>query len=208
MSFYGNAVRILRPIIRCFYRVTVIGSENEPDTPFVLCTNHSSFIDPIICCCFIKKPLRFIARSSLSRFRPINWLFKKANVIPISRDYTDLTAMRTVIGAAKNGDCIGIFPQGTRMRRVEPQPEQAMPGIALIGSQTNAPMLPVSIITKRRMPGFFRKTYLIIGKPVPPEEYLGNGVKTKKETAAFIFSKVCEPFAIPFEELKNHDKDR
>ena len=202
MSFYSNATAFLRPLLKLFFRVTVIGSENEPEMPYVLCTNHSSFIDPIICCCFTKQPIRFIARSSLARYKPINWLFKKAKVIPLNRDYTDITAMRTVIAACKNGDCVGIFPQGTRVRRLEPSPEQAMPGISLIASQTKATILPVSIITKRRMPGFFRKTYLVINKPIEPDEYLGNGSLSKKEISRYIFSKVCEPFSIPFEELK------
>lgn len=54
----------------------------------------------------------------------------------------------------------------------------------------------------------FRKTYLVIGKPLSYEECVGNGSRTKKEIAEYIFSKVCEPFATPFGDMKNYDKNR
>lgn len=208
MSFYSGAVRFLRPIVRLFFRVTVIGAENEPDAPYLMCANHSSYIDPVLCACFLKNQIHFIARSSLVRFRFFAWLFRHAKAVPIDRENIDISALRTVIGICRSGECVGIFAQGTRMRRVEPMPEQAMSGSGLIVSQGRVAVLPVSIVTKRRMPGFFRKTYLVIGKPLSYEECVGNGSRTKKEIAQYIFSKVCEPFATPFGDMKNYDKNR
>ena len=52
------------------------------------------------------------------------------------------------------------------------------------------------------------ETYLVIGKPLSYEECVGNGSRTKKEIAEYIFSKVCEPFATPFGDMKNYDKNR
>ena len=192
MSFYSGAVRFLRPIVRLFFRVTVIGAENEPDAPYLMCANHSSYIDPVLCACFLKNQIHFIARSSLVRFRFFAWLFRHAKAVPIDRENIDISALRTVIGIC----------------RVEPMPEQAMSGSGLIVSQGRVAVLPVSIVTKRRMPGFFRKTYLVIGKPLSYEECVGNGSRTKKEIAEYIFSKVCEPFATPFGDMKNYDKNR
>ncbi len=208
MNFYAVAVNLLRPLIKVFFRTTVIGRENEPDETYIMCANHSSFIDPVLCACNLKCQLRLVARGSLARFKIFDWIFKKVNVIKIDREHIDLSSMRTIISACKAGDCIGIFPQGTRMRRSEPKPEQAMSGAALIASQCKVKVLPISIVTKRRMPGFFRKTYIIIGKPITPEEYIGDGSRSKKEISEFIFKKVCEPFSVPFEDLKNYDKNR
>lgn len=208
MSFYSTAVKLFRPLTKLFFRVTLIGGENEPDEPYIMCANHSSYIDPVLCACNLKRTLRLVARGSLARFKIFNWLFKKLDVIKIDREHIELSSMRTIISACRSGECIGIFPQGTRMRRVEPKPEQAMSGVALIASQCKAKILPVSIVTKRRMPGFFRKTYLIVGKPITYEEYIGDGSRSKKEIAEFLFGKVCEPFSVPFEDLKAYDKNR
>jgi len=208
MSFYKAATTLLRPLTKLFFRITVIGGENEPDEPYIMCANHSSYIDPVLCACNLKRPLRLVARGSLTKFKLYNWLFKKVNVITVDREHIDLSSLRTIISACKSGDCIGIFPQGTRMRRTEPKPEQAMSGVALIASQCKVKVLPVSIVTKRRMPGFFRKTYLIVGKPITYEEYTGDGSRSKKEIAEFMFGKVCEPFSVSFEDLKAYDKNR
>lgn len=206
MSFYSNAVGFLRPIVRFFFRVTVIGAENEPNEPYIMCANHSSFIDPVLCGCFLKRKLRLVGRSSLTRHKALAWLYNKVDVIPVDREHIDLSSLRTIISACASGDCIGIFPQGTRMRRVEPKPEQAMSGLGLIASRCKVKVLPVSIVTKRRMPGFFRKTYLIVGKAVSYDEYAAND-RSKKEMAEFIFSRVCQPFSTPFSQLKRYDNN-
>lgn len=208
MSFYRFGRALVKPFTFFFHRVTVIGAENEPDTPYILCANHSSYSDPLIAGCAVRSTIRFVARSSLSRFAFFKFLFKHVRVITVNRDGTDRASLRAIVSAAQNGECIGIFPQGTRMRRVEPKPEQAMAGLGLIASLTKIPVLPVSIITKRRMPGFFRKTYALIGKPIMPEEYLPADIGKKKDLSEYLFARVCEPFSIPFDEMRHYDKDR
>ncbi len=207
MSFYKVVVSFLKPLVKLFYRVTVIGKENEPDGNYMLCANHSSFVDPALTACFVKRQIRFIARKSLTQSGFLSWLFRNVGVITVDRDKVDLASLRTVISACRNGDSIAIFPQGTRVRRTAPKSEQAMSGAGLIAAQCKIPVLPVSIVTKRLMPGIFRKTYVIIGKPIMPEEYLGDGERTKKEISEYIFEKVCTPFETEFSKLKHYDKN-
>lgn len=193
--FYNTAKKLLAPLVRALYRIEVTGKENEPDGPYIVCTNHSSFIDPAFIACCLKNPIRFVARSTLARFKFMSWLFNKAKVITIQRGKSDVSAVRAIIAAVKNGDCVGIFPQGTRMRRVLPEPSQAEGGLGLIAASTQVPVLPVSIITKRLMPGVFRRTKIVIGKPISASEYLHFCENpTKKQIAEYCFALVCGEF--------------
>lgn len=173
----------------------VIGKENEPTTNYISCANHSSYIDPLLMAYALKQSQRFVARSSLIRFKFFNWLFRNVKVITINRGKSDVAAVRLIVDTIKEGNCVGIFPQGTRMRGILPRPEQAQAGIALMATMTEVPVLPISIITKRLCPGFFRRTTIVIGKPIPPEEYLNCCENArKKDIAEYIFSAVCKPF--------------
>ena len=193
--FYDTIKKLLGPLLIVLYRIQVTGQENEPDAPYITIANHSSFIDPAILACCLKNTQRFVARSTLSRFKIMNWLFNKARVITIKRGKSDVTAVRSIISVIKSGDCVGIFPQGTRMRRVLPEPSQVEAGLGLLASATEVPVLPVSIITKRLMPGIFHRTKVVIGKPIPASEYLNYCESpTKKQIAEYCFTPVCNAF--------------
>jgi 1-acyl-sn-glycerol-3-phosphate acyltransferase len=81
------------------------------------------------------------------------------------------------------------------MRRKMPEAEQAEAGLGLLAASTEVPVLPVSIITKRLMPGIFRRTRIVIGKPIPASEYLNFCENPrKKQIAEYCFNPVCEQF--------------
>ncbi|PKM63178.1 MAG: hypothetical protein CVU97_01655 [Firmicutes bacterium HGW-Firmicutes-21] len=186
---------VLTPFVKILYRTKVVGRENEPDEPYIVCANHSSFSDPLFIALPLKRTQRFIARSTLVRFRFFNWLFRNVKVITINRGNSDVQAVRTIIGVVKEGDCVSIFPQGTRIKGRLPRPEQAEAGLGLIASMTEVPILPVSIVTKRLRPGVLRRTKIVIGRPIPPSEYLHCCENPrKKDIAEYCFSFVCKPF--------------
>ena len=193
--FYRFIRAILIPFVKVLFLVRIVGRENEPDSPYIVCANHSSFSDPVFIALPLKRTQRFVARSTLIRFRFFNWLFKKVRVITIKRGKSDVHAVRSIISVIKQGDCVAIFPQGTRKKGILPEPEQAEAGLGLIASMTKVPVLPVSIITKRLRPGLFRRTKIIIGKPIMPQEYLNCCEDPrKKDIAEYCFSFVCNQF--------------
>lgn len=193
--FYTILRMFLIPLMKVFFRIELIGKENEPDCNYITCANHSSYLDPLFLAYALKRQQRFVARSTLTRFKFFNWLFRHVRVITINRGNADITAIRTITAAINEGDCVGIFPQGTRMKGIVPKAEQAQAGIGLMASMTNVPVLPFSIVTKRLRPGFLRKTTLVIGEAIPQSEYLSCCENPrKKEIAEYCFSKACVPF--------------
>ncbi|MBO4501245.1 MAG: 1-acyl-sn-glycerol-3-phosphate acyltransferase [Clostridia bacterium] len=195
MSSYGFLKALFKYPMRLLYRVKVEGRENEPDTPYLVCANHSSFCDPILITATLKQKHKWLAKKQLKDHAFMRLVFRITGAVTIDREGLDTTALHACIDALKAGTSVGIFPQGTRMPGVVPQKDQALPGFSLIACMAQATVLPVSIVTKSLRPRLFRRTRLIIHKPVPYEEYTAISEKpTKPEISYFLFDKVCEPF--------------
>lgn len=176
---------------RLIYRIKIIGADNEPDGPFIVSANHMSYADPFIEGVCLKTQITYIAKSSLERFRIIKWFFSTVGVIPIKREESDVAAIRKSVAALKDGKVIGIYPQGTRIPLKPPHKEDAMGGLGLLVSIAKCPVLPMAIVTKAHRPRPFRKTLVVIGKPLSYETVTEeNGVhRSKQEMAEFCFSE-------------------
>ncbi len=176
---------------RLIYRIRIIGADNEPDGPFIVSANHMSYADPFIEGVCLKTQITYIAKSSLERFRIIKWFFSTVGVIPIKREESDVAAIRKSVAALKDGKVIGIYPQGTRIPLKPPHKEDAMGGLGLLVSLAKCPVLPMAIVTKAHRPRPFRKTLVVIGKPLSYETVTEeNGVhRSKQEMAEFCFSE-------------------
>lgn len=176
---------------RLIYRIRIIGADNEPDGPFIVSANHMSYADPFIEGVCLKTQITYIAKSSLERFRIIKWFFSTVGVIPIKREESDVAAIRKSVAALKDGKVIGIYPQGTRIPLKPPHKEDAMGGLGLLVSLAKCPVLPMAIVTRAHRPRPFRKTLVVIGKPLSYETVTEeNGVhRSKQEMAEFCFSE-------------------
>lgn len=195
--------RIVRGIAlvyaKLFYRLEVIGKENEPkEGGCIAIANHSSLFDPIAVAAAVKRDVCFMAKSDLERFAPLRWLFKLCNVIPVRRGESDMAALRKSFDIVNDGNIMGIFPQGTRIQCDFPEVETALAGIGLIAMRTKAPILPISICygRKNKKPTLFRKVKVVIGKPIYYEEYsVINGEKAgSHELSKAVFKNVCDNF--------------
>jgi cytidylate kinase len=128
---------------KTFFRLHPEGRENVPDYgPLVLICNHQSFLDPVFCGIFVKRPLYFLARDTL--FRSLfGRILLSVNTIPVKRGEADLTAMRTVIGKLREGHGVCLFPEGTRTR--DGKITAFKPGFGLLCRRGNAAVVPVVI---------------------------------------------------------------
>lgn len=197
-----SAYKILRFLANCVMkllcRVEYHGRENEPaEGAFIAYSNHTSFFDPVFTACAIKRPLFFMAKSDLLKSRFMRWVFKLCNVVPVHRGENDIAALRKVCEIVNRGDCVGIYPQGTRIPQDKPKREEALAGIGLMANRTKASLVPVTICygKKNLKPRVFRKVHVYIGKPIPYEEYSTiNERPNSHEVADYSFARICEDF--------------
>lgn len=192
VRFLGNC--LMKLLCRAEYH----GRENEPkDGRYIAFSNHTSFFDPVLTACAVKTPLFFMAKSDLLKSKFMRVIFKLCNVVPVHRGESDIAALRKTCDIVKRGDCVGIYPQGTRIPKEKPKVEEALAGIGLMATRTKATLLPVTICygKKNKKPRVFRKVHVYIGKPIPYEEYSAiNEHPNSHEIAEYAFSKVCEDF--------------
>ena len=195
-KLYAVLYFLLAKLIRGIYRIRIIGAENEPtDSNFILASNHSSGSDPVIVCASMKHQICYMGKKELFKIPLVGLLLKSLGGYPIDRKGNDISAIKTTVNMIKEGSCVGIFPQGTRYPGVNPRGTEVKTGVALIASRSGADVLPVCIKTKANKAKMFRKTYIIIGKPIKNAEL---GFDHEKGSAGFsrvserIFDEICK----------------
>ena len=67
MSAYGFLKALFKIPMRLLYRVKVEGRENEPEGPYLVCANHSSFCDPILITASLKQKHKWLAKKELEK---------------------------------------------------------------------------------------------------------------------------------------------
>ncbi len=141
----------LRPlgtsIINKLYKIEYAGVENVPENGgFILASNHMHALDPV----FIgvgmeKRQLHFMGKKELFENPVAKYFLTKLNGFPIVRGSADSDALNYAIRVVKEGNILGIFPEGTRSK--DYKPARAKSGVAMIAHQSKADVLPVSIYT-------------------------------------------------------------
>ena len=127
-----------------FFRLKVYGRENVPEEgAFILISNHQSFLDPLFCGVYLKRPLFFLARDSLFANRFFGWLISSLNTIPVRRGEADLSAIKKVIEKLKQGNGVCLFPEATRSR--DGRISAFKPGFGLLCRRGGAAVVPVVI---------------------------------------------------------------
>jgi 1-acyl-sn-glycerol-3-phosphate acyltransferase len=126
------------------FRVRSYGRENIPgEGPFVLISNHQSYLDPMLCGIPLKRRVNFLARETLFH----HWLFGRmissVGTISVRLGEADISAIRKAIDILRQGRGICLFPEGTRSRDGKITPFK--PGFGLLCRRGGAAVVPVVI---------------------------------------------------------------
>ena len=144
-----------------------------PEGAALVCSNHQSFLDPVLVGLSFNRRLNYLARKSLFAFGPFGWLIEFVNAIPIDRDGTSLGGIKEALRRLKRGEMLLIFPEGTRTPDGEVAPLK--PGFLALARRSRAALLPVGLDgafdawpRHARFPRPMR-VHVCIGEPMPPE---------------------------------------
>ena len=120
MSFYTFARGLVKIYYKFMFRMDIQGEEHIPkEGGVVLCCNHMSNFDPTTMAAFVKRPVRYIAKKELFEKRWSAKLLSSLGAFPVDRQTTDMKALKTAIKLLKNGEALGIFAEGTRVKEGE-----------------------------------------------------------------------------------------
>jgi len=109
--------------------------------------NHVSHLDPLTLAHFLYdhgRLVRFLAKDALFRTPLLKYVVRDAGQIPVSRMTEGaVTAFQAAVEAVRQGECIGIYPEGTLTRDPDGWPMRGKTGAARIALATGAPVIPV-----------------------------------------------------------------
>jgi 1-acyl-sn-glycerol-3-phosphate acyltransferase len=141
--FYRSAQFLSFSYYRIFHGFRVEGLENAPkEGPFLLASNHLSFLDPPALGCRMPRNLHYFARDSLFK-GPLGMLIKALNSIPVNRSQLDLATLRRVLKVLSDGHPLLVFPEGTRSE--DGQLGEGKKGVGMLVAKSQVPVLPARI---------------------------------------------------------------
>ncbi len=178
--------KVLRVIVRSciflyckiIYRIKIIGKENIPkEGALLFCGNHRNYLDPQLIVCTSGRHMSFMAKEELKKNPFFAFLGYVFDVIYVKRDEKDISALKEALKTLKSGNCIGIFPEGTR-NGFEKNEGEIKNGTAYMALKTGAKIIPIGIVGTAKP---FSKNAIIYGKPLDFSELTNGSKKVDKE---------------------------
>ncbi|CCQ92677.1 1-acyl-sn-glycerol-3-phosphate acyltransferase [[Clostridium] ultunense Esp] len=176
MYFY-KIVRFLAVLIfNILFRIDIEGRGNIPNKGrVVLCSNHISVLDPIVLAIAVPRPISFMAKKELFENKIIAKLIYELGAFPVDRKSSDISAIRSSLKVLKDEKILGIFPEGTRVEKMDL--DSAKPGVSLISIKGKSPVVPVYIQSKYKL---FSRIVVRIGRPIYLDEYFDKKLSTEE----------------------------
>jgi 1-acyl-sn-glycerol-3-phosphate acyltransferase len=177
------------------WRVRAIGLEHVPKHgPLVLAPNHFSQMDHFFAGVYLRRKIRFMAKSQLFGPPLLTYIYKHGGVFPVRRGHHDEEAFETVRQLLDQGEMLLVYAEGGRSR--SQQLGKPKPGIGRIALESGVPIVPVAIHGSeyaRQWKRFrFPKTTVQFGEPLTFAVEPEPSRERQMEVATEVFARVRE----------------
>lgn len=187
---YWLLVRVYFVLVKILYRIRIEGKENIPkDRNVILMGNHQFIFDPVtLAICDMTRQYHFMGKKELWNNKIIGWLWTQVHGFPVDRGNYDMGAIRTAMNILKQGECLGIFPEGTRHKGPGMLP--LLSGAAMIALRSKCDVVPIYIDGDYKP---FKKMVVRVGKPVEMSDLLAGRIN--RDSFDTLMGRVEESFA-------------
>jgi len=133
-----------------FLRARSISTEKVPGSgAVILAPNHFSFMDHFLMGAYIRRKVRFMAKSQLFK-RPMQFIYTHGGVFPVRRGARDEEMFITAETILAKGGAITMYCEGGRSRTGKVGRE-AKRGIGRLALESGAPIVPIAIYGSSRV---------------------------------------------------------
>ena len=177
------------------YRARGLGAENVPPGPVILAPNHASFMDHFFTGAFIRRRVRFMAKSQMFKppFGPL--VYSPGGVFPVRRGHHDEEAFITSFEILRRGGAIVMYCEGGRSRTGR-LADTAKPGIGRLALQTAVPVVPLAILGSHQVRNWkrlhFPKVTIQYGRPFRFDLVEHPTREQQQEAADYIYGRIRE----------------
>jgi 1-acyl-sn-glycerol-3-phosphate acyltransferase len=181
-----------------FFRARCISSENVPASgPVILAPNHFSFMDHFFTGAFIRRKVRFMAKSQLFK-RPMQFIYTHGGVFPVRRGFRDEDAFMTAESILGRGGVVCMYCEGGRSRTGKLS-DDAKPGIGRLALETGATIVPLAIHGSSKVRNWkrlqFPKVTIQYGEPFRYETVSEPTREQQQAVANEIFGEIKRLYA-------------
>jgi 1-acyl-sn-glycerol-3-phosphate acyltransferase len=186
-------IRGLLRFIFYFLGLKSEGLEKLPQSgPVIIAANHVSNWDPIVVAIVLNRPVYFMGKAGLFKYKLMDKFFSSLNAFPVRRGIPDRKAIRKALQILEEGNVLGIFPEGVRNKTGEDLKAQS--GVAMIALKSGAPILPVACLgTKCIIPWGWSSPLLVrVGKLISLDEFKDQKMRSSAQAqlSADIMNKI------------------
>lgn len=190
---WTTVVGIVKPTLLAVTRRDWINGEKIPATGgCVVVVNHISHLDPLTLGFFLYdhgRMVRYLTKDALFRTPVVKYIVRDARQIPVSRmSEGAANAFEAAVEAVKQGECIGVYPEGTITKDPNGWPMRGKTGAARIALATGCPVIPIGqwgaqellpAYSLRPHPFPRKTTSYKVGDPVDLDDLLGKPVTSE-----------------------------
>lgn len=203
---YAFGRRVVAPLARLIYRPRIEGRGRVPKTgPFIIASNHLSFIDSIAIPVASPRRVHFLAKSTYFegkglKGRIVGGFMRAIGAIPVRRGagQAALDALDQQRRLLDEGLAVALYPEGTRS--TDGRLYRGRTGVAFLALQTGAPVVPVGLIgtdkampVGAKMPRFGQRVSIRFGEPIDVSRFgPASSGKARRQATDAIMAAIHE----------------
>lgn len=169
-------------LLKIMFRIEYNGVEKIPETgALIIAGNHSSYLDGIILGAMSKRSIHFMAKKELFKNKILASFFRTLKAFPVDREKPGKSSISMALKILKNGNILGMFPEGTRYIESLGKPFY---GVGFFSIKSGAPILPAAIYGTAKaapkgtyLPHFLKIRVTVGDLILPPKVYNKKSMK-------------------------------